>query len=111
MNKKGKRIKDNNGINKLINLRISGFSEASLAYLFGADRTAVIYHFKKYGIGRPEVTYDIPRIVSSLIPPSRESIWLEIDGERINQGMSYKDYVQQSKRYLSHSNLVRRIYT
>lgn len=104
MFKNGKKttFKDKNKLNKLINLRIFGFSEVSLALLteFNVDRTALIYHFKKYGIGRPQDTYDIPRMVSKMIPPSFKDVWVEIDGERVNTGRTYKEY-------LSHRNYLK----
>lgn len=97
-------FKDRNSLNKLVNLRIFGFSRNSLAILFNVDKTALTYHFKKYGIAMDNVrrnkqseVYDVPRIVSHivLIPPS---VWVEIDGERINQGRSYAEYLTLSPR-------------
>ena len=96
---------DKNKINKLVNLRLSGYSLVSLSYLFGVHYTDLIYQFRKYNIkfentrnteGRE--IYDIPRIVSRLIPPDKEDVWMIIDGEKINRGRSYADYLKLSHR-------------
>ncbi len=99
---------DKNKINKLVNLRLSGYSLVSLSYLFGVHYTDLIYQFRKYNIklentrnteGRE--VYDIPRITSGLIPRLPEDRWFIIDGEKFNRGKSYAEYLADSKR-LSH---------
>lgn len=94
-------------INRLVNLRIAGFSLVSLSCLHdvGVHYTDLIYQFRKYNIKMENARnyknreiYDIPRIINHLMPPSDDGLWAVIDGERINRGRSYSEYLALSHR-------------
>ncbi len=79
----------------MLALRVEGWSFTSLAFLYGCDRTSIETQCKKYGaepIGR---VYTIERIVVYVLRPKIETKWKLVDGERINKGKMYEDYLNQ----------------
>lgn len=78
----------------LINFRLAGYGEDTLATMFGCDRTALIYQFKKYNIPKPKEVYVLERIISQLLPKPEPEKWKIVNGARINLGKSYRDYLK-----------------
>lgn len=79
----------------LINLRRVGYSFQSLSILFKVDITSVRHQIHKYQIPAPEEVYTIERFISQALAPKTEhgAKYTWIDGELINLGRSYKDYL------------------
>lgn len=97
--KLGQQRKFNNkdNLNRMLNMRIIGFSTFTLAFIFGIDRTDLCHYFKRYLIEQPDEVYDIKRIISEVLP-KQEDKWIIKGGEKINKGKSYEEYLAYSHR-------------
>lgn len=81
-----------------INLRRIGWSSASIALIFGCDRTSVEHQMRKFGIiPETEVVYSIEKLLAQMVPEPPRSRWFLVNGERVNAGRSYKDYFANRK--------------
>lgn len=108
-----KLFKDKVKLYQLINLRLNGMALSSLALMFSCDRDSVTKQIVKYGVipshiyglenlDIPEI-FTIERIITQVIPVNFAN-YKVVNGERINLGKSYKEYVAESKRLqLTHS--------
>jgi len=89
----------------LVELRRAGWSISTLSILFNCDRTSIRLQCDKYGIiPWSRENYPIKNIIIPIIRPladKNEDKWVLIDGERINQGKSYKDYLREYKLRIS----------
>ncbi len=84
---------DRNHIDLLLNLRRVGWSYNSLSSFFGISSKGIRYQCEKYGIFSEEYGMRIPDIREA-----RElGRWKYIEGEKINKGKSYADYLKESK--------------
>ncbi len=91
---------DRTKLTRMINLRIIGYTEQSLATMFGCDRVSISQQLIKYNIIPLEQTYDFERITRAILPslqPQFNSQWEVRNGERINLGKSYKEYLTQGR--------------
>ncbi len=79
---------------QMLNLRLMGFSLTSLAAIYGVDWTSIRHHTRYYQIPRPINTINLFAIVSQAIPKQEPLTYKIVNGERINLGKSYKDYLQ-----------------
>lgn len=77
----------------MLNLRIIGLSQASLGALFGVDKTSIRHHLTKYHLPKPEQVYSLERIISDCLPKPVAATYKVVNGERINLGRDYKDYL------------------
>lgn len=95
--KKGniKLFRDRWLLSDMLSLRTSGWSFTSIAALFACDRKSVEKQCKKYGAKPNNEVYTIERINKSAIKPLLEDKWIERNGERINKGMNYADYLKK----------------
>lgn len=75
----------------LINFRLFGYNEYTLAVMFGCDRKALAYQFKKYNIPVPKQIFTLERIIAQVISKPDPN-WKTVNGEQINLGKNYKDY-------------------
>lgn len=91
----------------ILQLRRDGWTFNALSHLYGCDRTTLRYHCRKYQIfpiktvfvKNSDEVFDPERIVSHIVSelyPKQESVWIVIDGEKINTGRSYKEYLALS---------------
>lgn len=92
---------------EILELRRHGFSLDFLADLYDCDRTSLRYQCRKYQIfphktvfvrndKSPEI-FNPKRIISQIImeiSPKQNSSWILINGEKINTGKSYADYLK-----------------
>jgi hypothetical protein len=76
----------------LVNLRRTGHTYKSIALFFNCDYSSVKFQCRKYHIEPLDEVYGVQAILES-IPLPRQHEVREIDGERINVGRSYKDYL------------------
>ncbi len=97
---------------EMLALRRAGFSFDFLSELYNCDRTTLRYQCRKYQIfpvktvfirndKSPEI-YNPKRIIKKIIEelyPERISNWTIVDGERINTGKSYADYLKTLSPY------------
>ena len=79
----------------MINLRINGFAISSLALLFNCDPSSIRNQCDRYEIVPLDDIYTIERIIHKTFPKPSESRWKIVDGERINLGKSYKEYLNK----------------
>lgn len=93
-------------------LRRAGLSFDFLADLYQCDRTSLRYQCRKYQIfpiktifvrnDKSKEIYNPPRIAKDIlveIVPHKVSQWIIIDGERVNAGKSYADYLKSVSPY------------
>lgn len=91
-------------INLILNLRLIGWSYNSLASFFGISRQAARYQCHKYGIEYEGYGMRIPNLstakmrIPNLSTAKKIDKWRYIDGEKINTGKSYADYLKESKK-------------
>lgn len=104
-----RKFTDTDKLIELLELRRLGWTLTALAELFDCDRTSLRYQCRKYMVFPPKTVFiknsnevfDPKRIAHQIIieieppKPPEESKWVEVDGERINIGMSYADYVKK----------------
>lgn len=93
---------------EMLMLRRLGFSTYFLANLYGCDRETLRYHCRKYQIfpqktkfisNSPDI-FNPKRIATQVIIkiiPETVSNWVSLDGERVNIGKSYADYLKAEK--------------
>lgn len=91
---------------EMLSLRKAGWTFVSLAELYNCDRTSLRYQCRKYQVF-PQKTkfnfnphllevFDPKRIITQIIVeihPPEKSDWIEINGEKINKGKSYSEYL------------------
>ncbi len=79
---------------QMLNLRRNGLALTSLAVIYNCDRTSVAYHCKEYQIAPiDEEVYDLERIISQILPKAPQPTFKIVNGERINLGKTYKEYL------------------
>lgn len=97
---------------EILQLRRVGFSLDFLADLYDVDRTSLRYQCRKYQVfptktiwvrndKSPEI-FNPRRIMSDIIiqiSPIQESNWMIVNGEKINTGKSYADYLKSISPY------------
>lgn len=97
--------KDNSTLLEILQLRRVGFSLDFLAELYDCDRTSLRYQCRKYQIfpqktifiKNSDEVFNPKRIANHIILeiyPKEESNWTIIDGEKVNTGKSYADYLK-----------------
>ncbi len=75
-------------IDLLLNLRINGWSYNALASFFGIKRQGARYQCEKYGIYCEDRGLSIPFLFEM------DSVWNYEDGEKVNKGRNYADYLK-----------------
>lgn len=89
---------------EILNLRLAGWTFVAISELYNCDRTSLRYQCRKYQIfplkkiyiKNSNEVFDPKRISSfilSQIYPQPVSHWTIIEGEKINVGKSYAEYV------------------
>ena len=108
----GTIFNDKQKLLEMLSLRSSGYSFNFLSELYNCDRTSLRYQCRKYQIfplknktikndKSPEIFNPI-RIWSSVliqVAPFKVSHWKIIDGEKVNTGKSYADYLANLSPY------------
>ncbi len=79
----------------MLSLRVGGWSFTSIAFLFACDRKSVEKQCKKYDAKPEDKVYTIERITIHTIKPILEDKWIERNGEKVNKGMNYEDYLSR----------------
>lgn len=82
----------------MVNLRQAGFATTSLSIMFNVNRSSIENQCDKYLIKPLDQTFTIERILSDVLPMPKESVWMVIDGRKVNQGKNYQDYVNDRKK-------------
>ncbi len=83
---------DRKKIDLLLNLRMNGWSYNSLSYFFGTTRPAIRYQCEKYGVIITERGISIPFFFEE-----KSNMWVYKDGEVVNKGRTYKDYLKMEE--------------
>lgn len=103
-------FKDRNKLLEMLSLRRQGWTFVSLSELYNCDRTSLRYQCRKYQIF-PDKTkfiknsnevFSPDKILTSVIItlyPREKKNWTIIDGERVNLGKSYAEYLQEISPY------------
>lgn len=100
MEKGNKKIfLDKQKLYTMVNLRQVGLATTSLSVIYGVNRSSIENQCDKYDIHPVGETFTIERIVGEVLPQPKESSWMVIDGEKINQGKTYKEYLEESRKY------------
>lgn len=97
---------------EMLNLRRAGWTFVSLSEYYNCDRTSLRYQCRKYQIfpHKTVFTFDphhlevfdpkrITRTILLTIYPKEDEKWTLIDGERVNLGRSYTDYLKRVSPY------------
>lgn len=99
---------DKNKLYLLLNFRIQGYSLGSLSEIFHCDKNTIKKQCLKYSIY--PIGYDSTKLSQSkknafstshivslaLSKPREKRLWAVIDGEKINLGRSYKEYLNST---------------
>lgn len=83
---------DRRAIDLMLNLRRNGWSQNALSSFFGVDKDTIQYHCRKYGIVFIGCSIGIPPVKEI-----EDIHWKYIDGEKVNKGKSYKEYIKGSQ--------------
>lgn len=91
-------FKDKQMLCNMLNLRVAGWATTSLALLYSCDRSSIEFQCNKFGAKPGGEVFTLERIIRDILTPSeRDSQWrITNNGERINLGRSYKDYLRLS---------------
>lgn len=89
MNKKGV-FREPNVLVTMLFLRKSGWALKDLAYLFGCEHSSVRRMCSKYGV--------FPTQLRSQPTVRFTRVLLDLDGDRINPGKSYAEYLAEEKK-------------
>lgn len=95
-----KLFRDRRALDTMVNLRLSGWSLASLEVIHNCDKSSIKNQLEKYGV-RPQVPiFSLVQIITPILMKefSKPPIWKVIDGERIRIGKSYDDYLLEQKK-------------
>lgn len=94
MKRKGNYVTklDRKNIDFLLNLRLIGWSYTSLSSFFGIDKKGIKYQCERYGIFHDGRGIQIPNL------KEKETRWSYSDGEKINKGKSYSEYIKDLKK-------------
>ncbi len=95
---------------EMLELRKNGFSFSFLAFTYNCDRTTIRHWCRKYQIFPPKTKFirnsdevfnpgRIATHVVTKIAPQKVSNWVIVDGEKINTGKSYADYLKTISPY------------
>ena len=102
-------------LTQMLNLRLNGLALSSLAWIYNCDRDSISKQCAKYGIEpdhiyhkfaapAPHQVFLLERIVSQILPKDGGNYKI-VNGERINLGKSYKEYLAESKTQYPPSKL------
>lgn len=96
-----KRIfNDHQLLYRVVNLRLNGYASTSLAIIFNCHRSSIESQLSKYAIRPVGPVFTIERIASDalhhLVAP--EPRWINVEGQNVSMGKSYKDYLRESKQ-------------
>lgn len=102
--------KDKAKLLEMLLLREAGFSFNFLADFYGCDRTSLRYQCRKYKvfpnktifISNSKEVFNPQKIATHIIVqifPQGKSNWTVIDGERVNMGKNYADYLKTVSPY------------
>lgn len=89
--KKERTFKRPETLQKVLFLRLQGWPIQELGFLFGCEKTSVRKVCLKYGLPS-----EVPLLSRPIV--QFKIVVLDFDGERINQGKDYKDYVKEAQR-------------
>lgn len=107
---------DKNKLLEMLSLRRDGWTFVALAELYDCDRTSLRYQCRKYQIfpikkifiKNSNEVFDPKRIAHNIIieinPVVENPQWKVVDGERINTGKSYADYLKTISPYKTIKN-------
>lgn len=96
---KPRTFKNPNVLHEMIFLRIQGWPLRDLAFKYGCDRTSVRKACLRNGLP-PEVNL-LPHPVVRF-----HRVKTDWNGERVNRGKTYKEYLEEAKRRSSHHTFV-----
>lgn len=94
-----KLFNDKNKLYEMLNLRFDGFSNRSLAYMYGCTVSSIREQCKKWNVKPKNNLYSIFKVKNSILNNfplnSKEKVeYMEIGGEKICKGKSYKEYLE-----------------
>lgn len=82
----------------LINLRLFGYSVDSLAMVFHCDKKAVRNQCDRFFILPEREIFSINKEMGRIFKQQPEGRnWKVLDGEKVNMGHSYADYLKKAK--------------
>lgn len=95
MRKNDKKIfLDKPTLYRMLNLRKTGLTVTTLAFMFNCDYSSIRAQCDKYGIVPHDEIYGIERIIAQIIPLYlQETRYKVVNGEKINLGRSYAEYM------------------
>ena len=83
-------------LSRMLNLRRNGYSIQTLAIMFNCHFTSIDFECQKYHIEPLTEVIGLERLISDVIAQVPAPSYKIINGEKINLGKSYKEYVAQN---------------
>jgi len=84
---------------QMIALRRAGYATTTLAIMFGVDRSSIEYHCQRFSLKPDRQIYSLERIIADVLialnPPADPRFKI-VNGERINLGKTYAEYMAES---------------
>ena len=85
---------------RMLNLRKTGLTVTTLAWMFNCDYSSIRAQCDKYSIVPMDEVYGIERIIAQIIPQYQtDPQYKVVNGEKINLGHSYAEYLALSGKY------------
>lgn len=103
-------FRDKEKLLEMLSLRSAGWTFVALSEYYNCDRTSLRYQCRKYKVFPIKTVYiknsnevfNPKRIASHIlieIYPKKVSNWVIVDGEKVNTGKSYADYLKTLSPY------------
>ena len=90
---KPRRFKDPAVLHEMLFLRLSGWPLNELAFKYGVDKSSVWDACLRSGLPREIMILPRPLIAF-------RALYLNFEGERLNRGKTYQEYLEDQKRIL-----------
>ncbi len=82
---------------EMVNLRICGWAQTSLAMRYSCDRDTIQQQCRKFDIDNEEHDiFNIERIIASVIPKKEEDRFIDFGVIKICKGRDYIDYFKRA---------------
>ncbi len=88
-------------LQRMITLRVDGWSYSALGREFQKDHTTIMYHCRRLGLsGAPLRKVKVPEIFSLVVkrPPSQPPKYALLLETPLNPGKTYKEYLEEALR-------------
>jgi len=93
-----KLFADKEKLGFMLYLRYQGLALTTLAAFFGCDISSIRFQCDKFHVKPHGDVYTFERIINQILPNIKPASYKLINGEKINIGKSYEEYIKEGKK-------------